>query len=388
VTPFTRSDGTLASIIDLRDVTGQKQAIDALRQSEERFRFMADSVPVMLWLTGTDGGCTYLNKGWLTFTGRSLEQELGYGWVEGIHPEDAQQVLASYEEAFGRREPLLLEHRLRRADGQYRWLLCSGAPRFTPEGAFAGYVGGCVDVTERHEADDLRREASVLKDQFLGLVSHELRTPIATIYGNGLLLLRHGDLLSSDDREQSLTDIVGEAEKLQDIIENLLLLTRLEAGPLEIQPLALRHVVAEEVSRFGARHPERAVAVVHRDGGLVALGQQTLTALVLRNLLSNAEKYSPTNTAIEVWTRLGESGETVICVRDSGIGLEVEEQDMVFSPFFRSRRAAQAAKGMGLGLAVCKRAVEAQGGRIGVCSEAGVGSEFWFVLPAAERGEV
>ncbi|MGA8655048.1 MAG: PAS domain S-box protein [Chthoniobacterales bacterium] len=136
------------------DVTAQKAAQDALRESEARFRTMANTAPVMIWMAGTDKLCTFFNKGWLEFTGRTLEQELGNGWAEGVHCEDFDRFFEVYVSSFDARQPFTIEYRLRRNDGEYRWVLDSEAPRFASDGTFLGYIGSCVDITERKQAQD------------------------------------------------------------------------------------------------------------------------------------------------------------------------------------------------------------------------------------------
>ena len=151
----------LVSIVGtLVDVTEQRQAERALRESEDRFRTMADGAPVMMWTAGTDKLCTDFNRGWLLYTGRSIEQELGNGWTEGIHPDDLQQCLRIYVEAFDKRQPFSMEYRLRRYDGQYHWIEDSGSPRFLPDGTFAGYIGCCVDIHDRKAAAFARSTCS------------------------------------------------------------------------------------------------------------------------------------------------------------------------------------------------------------------------------------
>ena len=131
-----------------------KRAETRLRESEGRFRLVANTAPVMIWTAGTDRKCSYVNKTWLDFTGRPLEAELGDGWVEAIHPDDSNRCLQTYTEAFNRRESFEMHYRVRRQDGEYRWVLDDGVPRFDPDGAFAGYIGCCIDITERQLAEE------------------------------------------------------------------------------------------------------------------------------------------------------------------------------------------------------------------------------------------
>ncbi|HWV46016.1 MAG TPA: PAS domain S-box protein [Nitrospira sp.] len=140
------------------DITGRRQVEEALRESEERFRVLADTAPVLIWMSGRDNRISYFNTRWLEYTGRTMEQELGDGWIEGVHSDDVDRCWNIYSEAFDRREPFDLEYRLRKADGQYGWLHESGAPRFLPGGTFAGYHGACIDITARKLAEaELRR---------------------------------------------------------------------------------------------------------------------------------------------------------------------------------------------------------------------------------------
>ncbi|HEY1272578.1 MAG TPA: PAS domain S-box protein [Terriglobales bacterium] len=130
------------------DISDRKIAEQALRESEQRFRLVANTAPVLIWMAGVDKLCTYFNQPWLDFTGRALEAELGNGWAEAVHPQDVNVCLATYSEAFEERCPFKMTYRLRRHDGEYRWVSDNGVPRFNPDGSFAGYIGSCVDVTD------------------------------------------------------------------------------------------------------------------------------------------------------------------------------------------------------------------------------------------------
>lgn len=143
----------------ITDISEQQQAEAGLRESEARFRQMADTAPVLVWMSGTDKLCNYFNKPWLDFTGRTLEQEMGNGWAEGVHPDDFQRCLNTYVNAFDARQKFKMEYRLRRNDGEHRWLLDTGVPRFAPTGEFLGYIGSCVDIHDRNLAEATLRDS-------------------------------------------------------------------------------------------------------------------------------------------------------------------------------------------------------------------------------------
>jgi len=144
----------------VRDITARKKAEEALRESEARFRMVADSAPVMIWMAGPDKLCNFFNKPWLDFTGRTMEQESGNGWAEGVHPDDLRRCLKSYLESFDARQAFVLQYRLRRHDGEYRWILDNGVPRYDAQRVFSGYIGSCVDITARKQAEEAGRDLS------------------------------------------------------------------------------------------------------------------------------------------------------------------------------------------------------------------------------------
>jgi hypothetical protein len=148
------------------DITARKRAEDALQESEQRFRNMANTAPVMIWVTGPDKLFTFVNKTWLDFTGRTIEQELGNGWAAGVHPDDLQRSYEVFSSAFDARRSFQLECRLRRSDGEYRWILCSGIPRSAPGGVFAGYIGSDIDITDLQSEERFRQLAENIDQVF------------------------------------------------------------------------------------------------------------------------------------------------------------------------------------------------------------------------------
>ncbi len=154
-TAENKIDGAVLVLLDIDEL---KRGEAALRESEARFRGLADTAPVLIWISDTDRRCTYFNQPWLDFTGRSLEQELGDGWFEGVHPDDRARCLGTYVDAFDARRPFEMEYRLRRHDGDYRCVLDTGRPRMT-SGGFEGYIGSCIDITERKRSEEALRDS-------------------------------------------------------------------------------------------------------------------------------------------------------------------------------------------------------------------------------------
>lgn len=218
------------------------------------------------------------------------------------------------------------------------------------------------------------------KDEFLSLVSHELRNPMTVIMGNAEALHRHGDRLALEDRTAALTDLRHGTKRLMQLIENLLVMAKAEYGIQETEPVLLDKLIEAEASWHRQFSNTRVVNVHVEVAETGTVCNPTHVGLVLRNLIGNADKYSPASEAIDVFlTRQGE--EFVISVCDRGRGIPAREQDLVFQPFYRSRTTADV-NGMGIGLAVCRKLVGLNQGRIWLSDRPGGGCEFSFSLPA------
>ena len=201
-----------------RDITDAKLAEEALAESELRFRSMADSAPVLIWVAGTDGLFNYFNKTWLVFRGRTLEQESGKGWTNGLHPETFRECLDTFLAAFTARTPFRKEFRLQRFDGAYRWMLNTGAPRFAPDGAFSGFIGTCIDITELKETEEQLRQSQKMEavGRLAGGIAHDFNNLLTAIngYSDLALAMATGDatlieylqeIKNSGERAASLT---------------------------------------------------------------------------------------------------------------------------------------------------------------------------------------
>ena len=171
------------------DVTDRRRAEEMLRDSEQRFREMADTAPVALWLTDPEGSCTFLSREWYEFTGQSESEALGLGWTTATHPDDQEAAGRTFLAANAARTMFRTEYRLRTRDGSYRWAMDIGRSRFSPDGDYLGMVGAVFDLEDRKQAEDALRDADQKKDDFIALLAHELRNPLAPIR-NGLQIVR------------------------------------------------------------------------------------------------------------------------------------------------------------------------------------------------------
>jgi PAS domain S-box-containing protein len=349
--------------IMILDITEHRRLQIELEESEARFRALGDGAPVLLWMSGRDARCTFFNQRWLEFTGRKMEDELGDGWVEGVHPEDFQECMDTYLGAFVARRTFRMEYRLRRADGAYRWLLDTGLPRHMPDGTFAGYVGSCVDITEQRDRKDELEHAVQVRDELFAIASHELRTPISAL----VLHLTTGRI----DRAVKTTG------RLTTLVDHLLDVSRIATGHLrlerqECELAAIAQGVIERVGEgaqaIGLTAPEPVRGVWDR----VRLEQ------VLENLLSNAVKYGA-GRPIDIDVA-GHSEAATIVVQDRGIGISPTDLGRIFGRFERAV-PSRAYSGLGLGLYIARQIVDAHGGTIRVSSELGHGSRFTVELP-------
>jgi PAS domain S-box-containing protein len=242
------------------------------------------------------------------------------------------------------------------------------------------------DISDKKAAEEAIQRSMALKDQFLGLVSHELRTPLSTIVANGQVLLHRGDRISEEDRLQALRDVVDEGERLHQIVENLLLLTRLESGHIQAQAVDLPVLIGRVVESHRRRRPLREVRVTEPEAtSPKAAADPVLLRLVLDNLITNADKYSPIELPIDVVLSQDTSGRPVIRVMDHGDGVDPDDVERVFEPFYRSEATRLTVTGMGLGLAVCKRVVEALDGSIAYEARPDGGPTFCVTIPAASE---
>ncbi len=397
---------------------GRRRGVGALTvaaahaATEGELRELVNSARVLMWLADVDGRRTHVNHSWLEFTGRRMEDELGNGWTAGVHQEDARR-LATGNDLAREGRTYETEYRLRRFDGEYRWLLERGEPRVGPAGARLGFVGSCVDITERklreaslHEeraqlerkveqrTEELARanaelaRAARLKDEFLANVSHELRTPLTAILGLSESLLEPAAPPLTEKQRKSLRTIEESGQHLLSLINELLDLARIEAGQMRIDTNT--GVPVERVCQGSLRFVKEAAQKkgvrlsFKMDPSAVTMEcDERRLKQALVNLLGNAVKFTPEGGSVGLEVA-GDPAENVLrfTVWDTGIGIRKDDMGRLFQPFVQvdgslTRRHG----GTGLGLALSRRMVELQGGRVLAGSEHGKGSRFTIVLP-------
>jgi PAS domain S-box-containing protein len=386
VCPVRDSEGTIVRWIAAHiDIHERKQAEEARREIDRRYHALEQSSSVFIYLASPDGALTYTSQQFFEYTGVPQDVLEGEGWqfTGVVHPDDLPRTVEHWSRCVASGDPFEMEVRLRGADGEYRWHLNRLSPLRDDTGEIIEWVGVSTNIEQLRRTEDELRRANAAKDEFLGLVSHELRTPITTILGNAEVLQRRYDAIDEDMRTTALADIRGEAERLHRIIDNLLVLARLERGQqVEREPLLVRRFVERIVAEQRRRAPGREIKIDVRIDATPVVAAPDYVEQVLRNLLSNAEKYSPAGAPIDI--EIDQAGnELRVAVHDRGIGVPEGEIDRIFTPFYRSPRAADRAHGVGIGLAVCKRLIEAQGGRVWAERRDGGGSTFAFSLPIA-----
>ncbi|HEX7416483.1 MAG TPA: ATP-binding protein [Steroidobacteraceae bacterium] len=378
--------GSLARLEARREAAERELSETAarLRESEERFRNMADHAPGMVWLTAPDGRCSFLSQSWYALTGQTPEVALGEGWLNAVHPEEREVTRGILFAANAKRMPFRFDLRVCDRDGQYHWAIIAATPRFGEKRSFLGYVGSIIDITDRKLMEEELREADQRKDEFLAMLGHELRNPLAPIRSAAAVI----GLLHIDDPKLVWAREVIERQvaHMTRLIDDLLDVARITRGTvlLKTGPVELARIVGEaiEASRplIDDRHHTLEVELPQEPVWLQAdaarLGQ------VLVNLLNNAAKYMEEGGRIVLRAVL-QGGEVEISVKDTGVGIDPELLPRIFDLFTQDKRSIDRAQGgLGIGLTLVKALVEMHGGSVKARSAGrGRGAEFIVRLP-------
>jgi PAS domain S-box-containing protein len=366
----------------IQDITEWKQAEAGLRESEARFRGTFDNAAVGIAHVGLDGRWLRVNDTLCRITGYPREELLVHTFGDITHPEDLDADWAQARRLLaGEIDTYTMEKRYIRKDGSIVPIELTGSLVRDHGGAPDYFISVVTDVSARKRAEAEMRDAMAAKEQFLGFISHELRTPMTVISGMSRLLERR---LAAGEEQEMAADIAASADELDDLIDSLLLLARLDGkrAEQEMAPVRLCRLIEEVLDRQRVRDPGRGYdfRCEMTEAPLVD-GEEAWIERVVLNLVGNAAKYSPADAPIIVTLEV-DAGEVLLRVLDRGDGLEADEIEQLFEPFYRGSSHHGRVPGVGLGLSVCKRIVESMGGRIWAHPRQRGGAEFGIALPS------
>lgn len=363
----------------------QDQLKELLQDSENKYTELAEETPVMIWMTNPSHLTYYFNKAWLDFTGRKLEEEVGTGWFRNVHPDDAQ----AYNDVghlVRNNINYSVEYRLKRHDGQYRYILEIATPRFLPDGSFGGYMGSCLDITDMKTAQvelanqtkELQRSNEEL-EQFAYVASHDLQEPLRMISSYVQLISKRIESGKTEGLGEYMEFAIGGVNRIQALISDLLQYSRVhrkgnpfaEVDLNEVGNIVKAHLM-NRISETGAKVTFGPMPKV--------LGDSFQLIRLLQNLVDNALKFKRPDSIPEVNVTVEDRGDYwKFAVSDNGIGIDDKFYSRIFV-IFQRLHAREEYEGTGIGLAVCKKIVERHGGEMWVTSEPGKGSTFFFTI--------
>ena len=383
-----------------RDVTDKKQVETALRASEERYRYLSNLIPQLVWICNTQGECEYVNQQWYEFTGQKVEEAMGFGWTKVIHSDDIGSVMEKWIKALQIGKSYEQEMRYQKYDGSYCWHLVRSVPIKNEQGEIFQWfaTGTNIDARKQLEAERNRllqmeqaarnaaEKANQTKDEFVAMVSHDLRSPLNAILGWAKLLRTRK--LDTDTANKALETIERNAQSQAKLLEDLLNMSRILRGQLqlEISPVKVDNIVKTSVE---TAYPLANAKGIYLESVIdesipPILADSNRLLQVLNNLLSNAVKFTPAGGRVQVQLTKNDQSLIVIQVSDTGIGIQPELLPYVFERYCQGNFNGQQ-HGLGLGLAIARHLVELHQGTIEVFSQGeGLGATFTVKLPGGD----
>lgn len=402
---ITPEKASSSAILDstINEITEGKIAIEALKESELRFRFLTESSPVGIFTTDAFGTTNYVNPRWCEISQISFEEAMGDGWLKAVHPEDRDNLAFGWQHAALVNHSSIADYRFIHPDGSIAWVIGQAVPLKNEEGNHIGYIGTITDITERKKMEEelillkaKAEESDQLKTAFLNNMSHEIRTPLNGILGFSQLLKDPN--LTSENKKEYLRIIEVCGDQLYNTINNIIDISKIESGQIKISISEIN--IGEQIGYIykfyeeSVRQKGLQMSVTNSLNSfksLIRTDREKLNA-ILTNLVKNAVKYTELGS-IEIGCRLNQmdkknvngvrfSFEFEFFVRDTGIGIRKDRQEAIFERFIQAEiNDKKARQGVGLGLAISKAYVEMLGGKIWVDSEEGKGSTFYFTIP-------
>jgi len=351
-----------------------KERTEDLSISREHFKILSDNITQMTWTNTPDGNINYYNQRWYQYTGLTFEQTKDWGWKAVVHPDDLEETMSKYKASLRSGNIFEVENRQRGADGIYRWYLNRSMPLRNEHGEIVFWIGTATDIDERKR--ELER-----KDEFIGVASHELKTPLTSLKGY-LQLMK---LQVKDNFPPAFLTYLAKAnvvaEKLQHLVDDLLDVSKINAGRLDytMDRLNLRILIDSCIESLKLVYSGFSFELHNNDDYMVNANAERLEQ-VMANIINNAVKYSGGNKRVIVETK--KCGDSVrVSITDFGIGLDKDQKKRIFDRFYRAEDKKYSINGLGMGLYICSQIIDTHGGIIGVESEPGKGSTFYFELP-------
>jgi PAS domain S-box-containing protein len=385
------------------DITEKVNAQKVIVESETWFRSIADNSPVMIWGSNNNRVCNYVNSTWIEFTGccNDMLKEKDGDWGDIVHPEDLENFYKIFNNAFDLKKPFQREYRLKRSDGEYRWISDFARPILMPDGSFKGYIGSCADIHIRHAlyhkleklvkertlqitlSLEKEKELNDVKSRFVSMASHEFRTPLSSILSSLFLIEKYTDPVERENEEnyaekrnKHIDKIKNSINHLTELLNDFLSLEKLTQGKIEVKKdefdlKLFSEEIVEEIKHI--LKPDQTIIFSYTGENIIFQDKRILKNIYL-NLLSNASKYSPENKPIHLNTVVTDK-KVFVRVEDEGIGIPDEEQSNIFTKFFRAKNVFNI-EGTGLGLNIVKLYLELLDGTISFASRPNEGTTF------------
>jgi PAS domain S-box-containing protein len=358
-----------------------------ITEAKELYLKIFEDFPALIWRSRLDKLCDYFNKTWLEFTGRTMEQEFGNGWAEGVHPDDFGICLQTYVEAFDRRQPFSMEYRMKNRYGEYRWIRDNGRPFYDLDNTFLGYIGSCYDITENKSNELKLTELNQAKDKFFSIIAHDLKNPFNSIIGFSEQLIEMVNEKEYEQIEGFANIILQSSNRVMDLLLNLMEWAQSQSGRMEFRPEYFRidTMLSEVILLLKGNAEQKSIEIVNTfPPNIQVYADKAMINAVLRNFISNALKFTESGGKITIDAVVNKY-ELFVSISDTGVGISKERLDKLFKiNESNSTQGTHNEKGTGLGLILCKEFIEKNRGKIWVESSVGTGTNFHFSLPYTE----
>ena len=361
-----------------------KQQQIEITKAKELYLKIFEEFPALIWRSRLDKLCDYFNKTWLDFTGRSMEQEFGNGWAEGVHPDDFDSCLQTYVTSFDKREAFLMEYRMKNKLGDYCWIRDFGRPFYDLDNSFLGYIGSCYDITEIKDNEHKLTELNATKDMFFSIIAHDLKSPFNSVIGFSEHLLELIEKKEYENIEVYANIILHSSKRAMDLLTNLFEWSQSQSGRMDLNPEFFQIVplIEEQITLYKYIAEQKSIDIINilpPDIGINA--DKAMIKSLLRNLISNAIKFTPSGGKVSI-SAVEKQNEVIVSVSDTGVGMSKTRIDKLFSiDESYSTPGTQNEKGTGLGLILCQEFIKKNNGKIWIESEVGKGTTFHFSLP-------